>query len=132
MSVDQDWTPVVLKKGKSQKHRKPSNTSQEVFSQTSNKPLWKIENQVNGDTGKPIKYVSREDATFIMATRLSKKLSQKDLAVKLNIQLKDIHDIESCKAVENKQLISKIRKYLTKDESGSPQKVLAKFKQDLK
>jgi ribosome-binding protein aMBF1 (putative translation factor) len=40
------------------------------------------------------------------------KLTQKDLACKLNMQIKDIQDIESGKALENKMVLSKIRKML--------------------
>ena len=44
-------------------------------------------------------------------TYLSKNLTQKDLANKLNIPVKTINDIESGKAKHNGQLMNKINRY---------------------
>ena len=109
----QDWNTVILKA------KKPPTETTTVCKQSvcsissaTNKPAWKIEQQVDGDSGKPINYVSRDDSKMIIAGRVAKKLSQKDLAARLNMQLKDLQDIESCKAVENKSVLAKIKRFL--------------------
>lgn len=109
----QDWTTVVLKPKKTPTETQPvCKQGTCSISAATNKPAWKIEQQVDGDSGKPINFVSREDAKLIVSGRVAKKLSQKDLAARLNMQLKDLQDIESCKAVENKAVISKIKRFL--------------------
>jgi len=112
----QDWETVIWKKKPSdhenQKSTKAIRTTSAVVSTTANKPAWKIEQQVDAEHGKPIRLVAREDAQKIIAARVAKKMTQKDLACRLNMQLKDIQDIESCKAVENKAVLSKIRRVL--------------------
>jgi len=74
--------------------------------------VWKIEQQVDGDNGKPLQYISKADSQLIIQGRIAMKLTQKDLACKLNMQIKDIQDIESGKSLENKMVLSKIRKCL--------------------
>ncbi len=75
------------------------------------KPAWKIEQQAS-DGGKPIQYVSSDIAKQIISGRIAKKLTQKQLAQSANISEKEIKDIESCKAIQNNVLISKIKKIL--------------------
>ncbi len=112
----QDWTPVVLKK----KSNDPvevktvdKTAKQQSVSSIVNKPMWKLEQQIDStDSGKPLTYVSRDDAQKIIAGRVAMKLTQKELATKLNMQLKDIQDIENCKALENKLVLSKIKRTL--------------------
>jgi ribosome-binding protein aMBF1 (putative translation factor) len=114
MYSHQDWTPVILKKKPEQqkvvvqKHVKEAAS----VSATSNKPMWKIEQQVDSDVGKPIIYVSKDLSKKILAARVAAKLSQKDLAQKLNMQMKDVQDIESGKAIENKLILGKIKRCL--------------------
>lgn len=109
----QDWNPVILKKKECVvKETIIKTDKQNQVSSTTNKPLWKIEKQVDSDAGKPIDYVSRDDAQKIISGRIAMKLTQKDLATRLNMQLKDIQDIESCKSIENKLTLSKIKKFL--------------------
>jgi ribosome-binding protein aMBF1 (putative translation factor) len=113
MFVHQDWETVVLRKSKPvQKETVNKNDAKITVSQIVNKPAWKIEQQVDGDSGKPLQFVSKEDARKIVDGRVGLKLSQKDLACKLNMPLKDIQDIESCKAVENKLVLAKIKRAL--------------------
>lgn len=103
----QDWQTVVFNK---KQEKTPG--IQKNYTLVNNKPAWKIEKQVDDDTKKPLTYVSKADADYIIQTRIKLKKNQKQLAQELNIQLKDIQDIESCKALENKALISRIKKYL--------------------
>jgi putative transcription factor len=71
-----------------------------------------------------IKKIENEEETFkhktvslsmskkIAKARCDKKLSQKDLAFKLNLQIKIIQDYESGKAIPNHMIINKIEKML--------------------
>lgn len=103
----QDWQTVVFNK---KQEKIP--VVQKKYAVVNNKPAWKIEKQVDDDSKKPLTYVSKADADYIIQTRIKIKKNQKQLAQELNLQLKDLQDIESCKAVENKALISKIKKHL--------------------
>lgn len=116
----QDWEPVVIKKNPAKTTSASSSAvarsrvqnNNASTSSINNKPAWKIEQQVDGDVGKPMTLVSKEDGAKITRGRVAMKLSQKDLAMKLNLPAKTIQDIENGKAVENKALLSKIRKML--------------------
>ena len=109
----QDWEPVVI--GMKKKNKAPAGAAPSAAgtaTTVSNKPAWKIEQQVDADHGKPLKYVSRDDAKAIIKARIAMKLSQKEVAMRLNLQVKDVNDIESGKAVENRLILSKIRRVL--------------------
>ena len=113
----QDWTPVVFKQKKPPNERdggmggaaggRPSTAT---VSTTSSKPAWKIEQMA--EDGVRIPRVSREDAQRIVAGRVAKKLTQAALAAALRMQARDIQDIESGKAVEDRKVISKIFAHL--------------------
>lgn len=107
----QDWNIVTFKNKKNIERKEIKNNIVTINSKT-NKPIWKIEKQIDSDIGSVFKYVSREDANIIIQNRILMKLSQKDLAYKLNMPIKDIQDIESLKAIENKLTLSKIKKFL--------------------
>ena len=107
MQNNQDWETVVFRKPKApEKHIESAKT----VSSTTGTAAYKIDNADYAE--KPLKQVSKEDAQFIIQARVNKKLTQKQLAQRLNIQLKDIQEIEGGKALENKQLLSRIKKTL--------------------
>ena len=110
----QDWSTVVLKKKSNEPDVKiVSKNDKQSISSVANKPMWKLEKQIDSvDSGKPLTYVSRDDAQKIIAGRIAMKFTQKDLANRLNMQLKEIQDIENCKALENKLILSKIKRIL--------------------
>jgi ribosome-binding protein aMBF1 (putative translation factor) len=113
----QDWNIVILnpaKKGKQESKEKCQQRPQATFSSVTNKPAWKIEQQVDSDSGKPLQLVSKQDADDVKNKRIACKLTQAQLATKLNMKLKDIQDIESYKAIENKGVISRIKRELDK------------------
>lgn len=105
----QDWETVVINKSKPKQttpiHKHATLTS-------SQKPAWKIEKMVDSEDGKPISLISSDTSRAIIAGRVAAKLTQKQLAQQLNISEKEIKDIESGKAVENKLIISKIKRRL--------------------
>ena len=109
----QDWETVVLKKTKRTEIQKDRVKHDVPISSTTNKPIWKIEQQIDNEGGAGIKRVSKEDAQKIILGRVAMKLSQKELANKLNMQVKEIQEVESSKAFENKSILSKIRRTLS-------------------
>lgn len=111
----QDWNTVVLKPKKPVEEKatvRKDSAGLTTVSAVTGKPAWKIEEQVDSDVGKPVKYVTKEDASAIVKGRVEKKMTQKDLAQKLNMSVKDIADIECGKAIENKQKIGQIKRLL--------------------
>jgi len=115
----QDWNTVILNPSSKNKtvlekvaNDKRGGGGGASISSITGKPAWKVEKMVDDETGKPVEYVSREDAQKITAGRIAMKMSQKDLAVKLNMSLKEIQQIESCKAVANRMILSKIKRLL--------------------
>ena len=106
----QDWDPMILNK-------KPKNNSNNSNNNNSNKPkisddahkLYKIEAQ---DDVQPIKKVSHNLKTQIQSARCAKKMSQKDLANKINVQESIIKDYESGKAIPDVKIVNKIGRAL--------------------
>lgn len=108
----QDWKTVVMKPAKAATQIQVQPKEQNATTTLGGKPAWKIEKQVDSDVGKPVNYVSAETARAIIGGRTAAKLTQKQLAQRLNIPEKDIKDIESGKAVENKGLVARIKRVL--------------------
>jgi len=109
----QDWETVILKKKNNDVVKETKLKTNNATLTSSMKPAWKIEQQVDAvDGGKPIQYVSSDVSKQIIGGRIAKKWNQKQLAQYANIPEKDIKDIESCKAVENKLQIAKLKKIL--------------------
>lgn len=111
MYMHQDWTPVVVCKNK------PKDTSKNEKSAcatvtASGVPAWKVEANVDDDIATPIKLVSSTTANAIAQGRVAKKMTREALARAINVKVSEIADIETCKAVENRQLLAKIRKVL--------------------
>ena len=85
-----------------------------TMSTTSSKPAWKIEKQIDDENGQGsvLQFTSKEEARMIVQARLAMKLTQKDLAVKLNMPLVIIQQIESGKSVDNRNHMSRILRFL--------------------
>ena len=94
----QDWEPVVLNKSKS----KTYNTTNE-----NNKKINNIEDEIKINPT-----VSLSNSLLIQKARTQLKLSQKDLAQKLNVDSKIIQGYESGKVVPDVKLIIKLEKIL--------------------
>lgn len=108
----QDWTPVIMKRPREETQSMAVPKVQITTTTQGGKPAWKVEKQVDSDSGKPLNYVSSDVARSLIAGRTAAKLTQKQLAQRLNIPEKEIKDIESGKAVENKSLLSRIKRAL--------------------
>lgn len=109
----QDWNTVYTKANKEinktpaeRKKEKEIKKNAEKFAKEN-----KIEKQIEDGNMKHKKM----DTSFgkdLQKKRLSKGMTQKDLAQKLNIPLKDINDIESGKAKHNPGLMNKINRIM--------------------
>lgn len=94
----QDWEPVVLKK---------TNTNKDVNTKqnTNNSDNMEVEVEI-----KPT--VSLSNSLLIQKARMGKKMSQKELAQRINIDSKIIQLYESGKVVPNVKLMIKLEKIL--------------------
>lgn len=110
----QDWEPVILRRSKPATTQSTSTPARKPTTLTpSQKPAYKIEQQVDAEGGgKPLTMVSPETAKAIVTGRVARKLTRQQLAQQLNLQEREIADIETCKAVENKALLAKIKRHL--------------------
>lgn len=93
---DQDWETIFITKEKD----KP------VQPQTGPKP------PIDTHQAEPLPKVTVELKTAIQQARLAKKISQKDLAQKLNIPVSIIIEYEKGTAVPNNGFIAKLEKTL--------------------
>ena len=121
MSLEhQDWKDVVFKKKqsttltkedirKSNYNTKQRNVDNSSTNKVSSQRLYKIENETESFE---IKKVSLSLSKQIQQARLSNKMTQKDLALKINVTNKVINDYESGKAIPNNAIKMKIQKAL--------------------
>ena len=107
MSHHQDWTPVVFNKksndGKDTEKEKPSSSS------LSNVGVYKA---ASDDDIKKTKYVSKNTSQAIMSARAEKKMTQKELAQKCNMDVSIINEIERGACVYNATHVNKIQSVL--------------------
>ena len=103
----QDWTPVILTKNPQK------NYTQKELEEHQKKQEEKLKKKAEEDNEvKAPPKVSNELKKSLQQARISKKMSQKDLATKLNVPTKTITDYENGKIVPNNQFISKMEKIL--------------------
>tara|TARA_Y100000816_G_C26061752_1_gene557585 strand:- start:7 stop:333 length:327 start_codon:yes stop_codon:yes gene_type:complete len=91
----QDWDPVVLN------NTKKSNTEKKIVIKENLEDIIEKKNTV-----------SLSNSLLIQKSRINKKLSQKDLAQKLNIDSKIIQNYECGKAVPEFNIMIKLEKIL--------------------
>lgn len=91
----QDWKPVILRK---------NNTKPPPPKAQSNAKFKKIDS----DDPKPPQTLNHSVKIRIQQGRVAKKLTQKQLAQKLNLPVQIIAEYESGKAIPNRQILSKI------------------------
>jgi|TARA_B110000971_G_scaffold219276_2_gene259990 ribosome-binding protein aMBF1 (putative translation factor) len=95
----QDWDQYIFK-------AKPS---PKVHANAPKSPAIKLEEKI--EEGKMThKKMDSGYGIYIQKHRLSRGMTQKDLAQKINVPVKDINDIESGKAKHNGQLMNKINR----------------------
>ena len=111
----QDWDIATLRKKVAERpvSARPS-CMPPTMSTSSSRPVWAIERRVDDvDSGKPpLDMTSREEARRITERRALLGMKQSDLAMRVNTDVKDIQAIEAGRAVENRNLLSKIWRIL--------------------
>ena len=108
----QDWTPVVFnKKSNDGKDTgKPSSSSSSSSSSSlSNVGVYKA---ASDDDVKKTKYISKNTSQAIMSARSEKKMTQKELAQKCNMDVSIINEIERGACVYNAGHVNKIQSVL--------------------
>ena len=109
-TANQDWTPVVLNKSGQHKcnenKEQQRNMSKQSFSDAKAKKLDKAT-----EAGK-IEMLPRGISAQLLAGRVAKKMSQKDLATQLNIPVKTIQEIETHKYKRDMALAQRVAKKL--------------------
>lgn len=91
----QDWEKVFM-----------TNTKDKPVQPSNPKPV------IDTHQSEPFPKISTELKTAIQQARLAKKMSQKDLAQKLNLPISIIIDYEKGTAIPNNSFISKLEKTL--------------------
>ena len=104
----QDWTPVVFKK-KSDDNKKGCEKEKSSSSSLSNVGVYKA---ASDDDVKKTKYVSKNTSQAIMSARAEKKMTQKELAQKCNMDVSIINEIERGACVYNASHVNKIQSVL--------------------
>ena len=105
----QDWTPVVFSKKSDDKKGCEKEKSSSSSSSLSNVGVYKA---ASDDDVKKTKYVSKNTSQAIMSARAEKKMTQKELAQKCNMDVSIINEIERGACVYNASHVNKIQSVL--------------------
>ena len=115
MSTFQDWEPVNIGGGKIVNDKKNIYKSS-IEKKTQNTPGNKLFHKLDNDDGSEekivIEKVSYNVSKDIQTKRNMAKLSQKDLAKNLNLDIKIIQLYECGKGVHDTKIMNKIEKFL--------------------
>jgi putative transcription factor len=101
----QDWTPVVLNKRTAATKQKETTTT----SSLANVGVYKA---ASDDDVKKTKYVSKATSDAVKTARCEKKLTQKELAQKCNMDAAIVNEVERGGGVYNAAHINKIQTVL--------------------
>lgn len=106
----QDWTPVVFNKKSNDKDKDKNEKKTTLsLSSLSNVGVYKA---ASDDEMKKTKYVSKNTSQAIMSARSEKKMTQKELAQKCNMDVSIINEIERGTCVYNPTHVNKIQSVL--------------------
>lgn len=109
-NANQDWTPIVLKKSVQQTRSMTCDQQKNMSKQTSaDANAKKLDKATEAQA---IVMLSRDISVQLIAGRVAKKMSQKDLATQLNVPIKTIQDIEAHKYKRDMALAQRIAKKL--------------------
>jgi ribosome-binding protein aMBF1 (putative translation factor) len=103
----QDWTPVVLNKRPNTANASTNKPVATTTSSLANVGVYKAD-----DDMKKTKYVSKTTSDTIKVSRCEKKLTQKELAQKCNMDVAIISEVERGGGVYNAAHINKIQSVL--------------------
>ena len=110
----QDWEPVILRKKKVYTKTKKTGAGNSVLKKKNKVSDYNPTGKKSGDDDeiKKLKYVGKDIGKKMQHARLQKKLTQKQVAQKLNIQQSVYQQYEIGKALRNGNLLNRIGKVL--------------------
>ena len=108
--VDQDWTPVVFSKSTAQKRVANTEQQRNMSKQTADQA--KVKRLDAATEPEKIAQLPRNISVQLVAARVAKKMSQKDLATQMNIPIKTVQDIENHRYKNDMQLAQRIARKL--------------------
>tara|TARA_Y100000813_G_C23995517_1_gene273287 strand:+ start:273 stop:641 length:369 start_codon:yes stop_codon:yes gene_type:complete len=109
-NASQDWSPMVLSKSGQQRRAENTEQQRNMSKQSSSDANAKKLDKAT-EAGK-IEMLPRGISTQLLAGRVAKKMSQKDLATQLNIPVKTIQEIETHKYKRDMALAQRMAKKL--------------------
>ena len=102
----QDWKPVVFKKTENKSKEEKTSTSTSSLSSVG------VYKASGDDDVKKTKYISKNTSQAIIGARCEKKMTQKELAQKCNMEVSIINEIERGVCVYNPTHVNKIQSVL--------------------
>jgi len=112
----QDWKPVILKKNNSQLKKDGKIVKEKILSgkrPNSNSNNCDINKKKLDDDDVPAPtYVPKSICIEIQQARCARKMSQQDLANRLNVKKNIVNELESGKMIYNKGFIRKVKNIL--------------------
>lgn len=109
-NASQDWTPVVFSKSTTQKRAANTEQQRNMSKQTAEQA--KVKRLDAATEPEKIVQLPRNISAQLVAARVAKKISQKDLATQMNIPIKTIQDIENHRYKNDMQLAQRIARKL--------------------
>ena len=109
-TANQDWTPVVL--NKSGQHKRTENKEQQRNMSKQTADQAKAKRLDAATEPEKIAQLPRNISVQLVAARVAKNLSQKDLATQMNIPIKTVQDIENHRYKNDMQLAQRIARKL--------------------
>ena len=112
----QDWKPVILRKSNAQLKKDNKMAKETVLSSkrpNSNSNTFEVnKNKLDNDEVPAPTYVPKSICIEIQQARCAKKMSQQDLANRLNVKKNIVNELESGKMIYNKGFIRKVKNIL--------------------
>lgn len=109
-NANQDWTPVVFSKSTSQ--ARAANTEHQRNMSKQTKEQASVKRLDAATEPEKIALIPRNISVQLVAGRVAKKMSQKDVANQMNIPIKTIQDIENGRYKNDMQLAQRIARKL--------------------
>tara|TARA_B100000674_G_C37382482_1_gene708057 strand:+ start:48 stop:419 length:372 start_codon:yes stop_codon:yes gene_type:complete len=105
-NTNQDWTPVVFSKSTTQNRTVNAEQQRNMSKQTAEQA--KVKRLDAATEPEKIAQLPRNISVQLVAARVAKKISQKNLATQMNIPIKTIQDIENHRYKNDMQLAQRI------------------------
>lgn len=109
-NVNQDWAPLVFSKSTTQNRAANTEQQRNMSKQTADQA--KVKRLDAATEPEKIAQLPRNISVQLVAARVAKKMSQKDLATQMNIPIKTIQDIENHRYKNDMQLAQRIARKL--------------------